>query len=156
MVRRYYIDQTNARYRAAAASDTPFHERLVHFWSNHFAVSADKQPIPAIAGLFEQEAIRPNVTGKFIDMLAIDREGHLVVLELKRDRTSREIVAQALDYGSWVRYLEDEDIAEVYGAFRQRPENEDLPDSLDEAFKSKFNVPEMPEALNEPERLPSG
>ncbi len=65
-VRRHYIEQTNARYRAAAETDTPFHERLVHFWSNHFAISADKQPIPAVAGLYEKEAIRPNVTGKFM------------------------------------------------------------------------------------------
>ena len=62
-VRDHYIEQTSARYRAAAESDSPFHERLVHFWSNHFAVSADKQPIPAVAGLFENEVIRPNVAG---------------------------------------------------------------------------------------------
>ena len=68
-VRSHYVEQANARYRAAAETDTPFHERLVHFWSNHFAVSADKQPIPAIAGLYEKEAIRPNVTGKFVDLL---------------------------------------------------------------------------------------
>ena len=56
-VRRHYIEQTNARYRAAAETETPFHERLVHFWTNHFAISADKQPMPAIAGLYEKEAI---------------------------------------------------------------------------------------------------
>ena len=51
------------------AHDYPFHERLVHFWSNHFAVSADKQPMPAVAGLYENEAIRPNITGNFADLL---------------------------------------------------------------------------------------
>jgi len=67
--RQHYVNQTSARYRAAAASDEPFHERLVHFWSNHFAVSADKQPLPTIAGLMENEAIRPNVGGRFYDLL---------------------------------------------------------------------------------------
>jgi RecB family endonuclease NucS len=38
-----------------------------------------------------------------IDLLAIDDEANLVVLELKRDKTPREIVAQALDYASWVK-----------------------------------------------------
>lgn len=47
-VRGHYREQTDARYRLAAASDYPFHERLVHFWTNHFAVSADKQPLPAL------------------------------------------------------------------------------------------------------------
>ena len=86
-VRAYYIDQTNARYRAATASDTPFHERLVHFWSNHFAVSADKQPIPAIAGLFEQEAIRPNVTGKFIDLLLAVEKHPAMIIYLDNQRS---------------------------------------------------------------------
>jgi RecB family endonuclease NucS len=41
--------------------------------------------------------------GKKIDLLAIDQDGALYVIELKRDKTPREVVAQALDYGSWVR-----------------------------------------------------
>ena len=79
-VRRHYVQQAEARYRAAAATDYPFHERLVHFWANHFAISADKQPIPAIAGLFENEAIRPNVNGKFADMLiAVEKHPAMIV-----------------------------------------------------------------------------
>jgi len=80
VVRKHYVEQAAARYRSAAASDTPFHERLVHFWSNHFAVSADKQPLPAIAGLFENEAIRPHVAGRFIDLLlAAERHPAMIV-----------------------------------------------------------------------------
>ena len=45
-----------------------------------------------------------------IDLLAIDGEANLVVLELKRDKTPREIVAQALDYASWVNDLSYEQI----------------------------------------------
>ncbi len=80
IVRRHYVDQTSARYAAAVETDLPFHERLVHFWSNHFAISADKQPIPAIAGLYENEAIRPNVSGKFIDLLlAVEKHPAMIV-----------------------------------------------------------------------------
>ncbi len=79
-VREHYVAQTSARYRHAAKTDLPFHERLVHFWSNHFAVSADKQPLPAIAGLMENEAIRPNVSGKFIDLLmAVEKHPAMIV-----------------------------------------------------------------------------
>jgi len=78
-VRSHYVEQVGARYRHAASSDAPFHERLVRFWSNHFAVSADKQPIPAVAVLFENEAIRPNLGGKFADLL-IAVESHPAML----------------------------------------------------------------------------
>ncbi len=86
-VRGHYIDQTNARYRAAAETDTPFHERLVHFWSNHFAISADKQPIPAMAGLFEKEVIRPNVAGKFVDLLLAVEKHPAMLIYLDNQRS---------------------------------------------------------------------
>jgi RecB family endonuclease NucS len=40
--------------------------------------------------------------GKVIDLLAVDAEGVLHVLELKKDRTPRDVVAQVLEYGAWV------------------------------------------------------
>ena len=40
-----------------------------------------------------------------IDLLALDRDANCVVLELKRDRTAREVIAQLLDYGAWVKDL---------------------------------------------------
>ena len=57
------------RTEMAVESHTPFVERLVHFWSNHFAVSGKKSFLgPAAAG-FEFEVIRPHVLGSFTDML---------------------------------------------------------------------------------------
>jgi uncharacterized protein (DUF1800 family) len=79
-VREHYVAQTAERHRLAIETDRPFVERLVHFWSNHFAVSADKQPLAALAGLYEREAIRPHVTGNFYDLLlAADRHPAMVL-----------------------------------------------------------------------------
>jgi uncharacterized protein (DUF1800 family) len=86
-VRGYYLEQTDARYRLAATTDYPFHERLVHFWTNHFAVSADKQPLPAIAGLYENEAIRPNITGTFADLLIACEQHPAMILYLDNQRS---------------------------------------------------------------------
>ena len=66
----YYLDQVAARYRVAVHTEESFRERLVHFWTNHFAVSADKPQVLALAGALENEAIRPHVAGRFADMLA--------------------------------------------------------------------------------------
>jgi uncharacterized protein (DUF1800 family) len=86
-VREHYMAQAGARYRYATRCEQPFHERLVHFWSNHFAVSADKQPLPAIAGLYEKEAIRPYVTGKFADLLLAAIRHPAMILYLDNQRS---------------------------------------------------------------------
>jgi uncharacterized protein (DUF1800 family) len=64
-----YLSLVGARMNAALTTPAPFVERLVHFWANHFAVSADKLTVIGMGGLLEVEAIRPHVLGKFSDML---------------------------------------------------------------------------------------
>lgn len=51
------------------------------------------------------------------DLLAIASDGSLVLIELKRDRTPREVVAQSLDDGGWVNDLRSEEIAAIYERF---------------------------------------
>ena len=65
----HYRAQVLARAQSAALTTRPFAERLVHFWTNHFAVSADKGAVVGIAGTLENEAIRPHVDGRFADLL---------------------------------------------------------------------------------------
>ena len=67
--RDQYIAAAGARVASALQSQAPFVERLVHFWSNHFAVSVDKIVVVGLAGAFEADAIRPHVLGRFEDML---------------------------------------------------------------------------------------
>lgn len=68
-IREDYLAMNQARLEAALTTPSPFIERLVHFWANHFAVSVDKLPVIGLAGLLEFEAIRPHVLGRFSDML---------------------------------------------------------------------------------------
>src|SRR5258707_14090389 len=65
----HYRSQVLARAQSAALTSRPFAERLVHFWTNHFAVSADKGAVFGVAGTLENEAIRPHVDGRFVDLL---------------------------------------------------------------------------------------
>lgn len=87
----------------------------------------------------------PTSYGGSIDLLAIDSVGNLVVLELKRDKTPRDTVAQLLDYGSWVQDLDHEEIENIASEFLDNT-------SLEDAFQENFQI-ELPEVLNERHRL---
>lgn len=55
--------------------------------------------------------------GGRIDLLAIAPDGGLILIELKRDKTPRDVVAQAIDYATWAEGLSAEEIARIYGRF---------------------------------------
>jgi Endonuclease NucS len=73
----------------------------------------------------------PTDFGQFIDLLAVDSDGNLHVLELKRDKTPRDVVAQLLDYASWVSELSNTQVREIFDKFS--PEQ-----AFDTAFDEKF------------------
>ncbi|WP_250442932.1 hypothetical protein [Actinotalea sp. C106] len=84
--------------------------------------------------------------GKYIDLIAIDDEANLHVLELKRDRTPRDVVAQVLDYGSWVTTLgRDEVIAMANDHLGSRG-------PFEVAFEGAFQTA-PPDELNSDQRL---
>lgn len=58
-----------AGLNAPLQSDHGLSERLVRFWTNYFTVSTRKGPVRTLAGAFEREVIRPNIYGRFVDML---------------------------------------------------------------------------------------
>jgi len=50
----------------------------------------------------------------FIDLLGIDKAGNTVVVELKREKTPRETVAQLLEYASFVEKLDYSQLNDIY------------------------------------------
>lgn len=82
--------------------------------------------------------------GGFIDILCIDAEGDLAIVELKRDKTPREVTAQALDYASWVTDLSPDQVAAIA--------NDPPAVDLQSAFKDKFGA-ELPDDVNEKHRI---
>lgn len=79
-VRALYRQAVQARLTSALVTEAPFIERMVHFWSNHFCVSADNPQVSALAGAFERDAIRPHVLGRFEDMLlAVEQHPAMLV-----------------------------------------------------------------------------
>lgn len=84
--------------------------------------------------------------GGRIDLLAIAPDASLVLIELKRNRTPREIVAQAIDYASWVEQLTADRIVQIYRRFSNGG-------NLGEAFKNYFGTELDEETLNESHQI---
>ena len=76
-----------------------------------------------------------------IDLLGIAPDGALVLIELKRDRTPREVVAQAIDYAVWVEGLEAEHLAAIYSRFAPKRD-------LAADFSVRFGQPLDEDTLN--------
>lgn len=75
-----------------------------------------------------------------IDLLGMDSEGNIVILELKKDKTPRDVVAQTLDYASWVKDLTYKQIDTIAMNY--------LKYNLRDAFMAKFGT-DIPEEVNQ-------
>ncbi len=77
------FDDTEARVHRAVTTPDSFSERWVQFWSNHFTVAARSLPTTPWPGVFEREAVRPRVFGRFADLLkaSVLHPGMLVYLD---------------------------------------------------------------------------
>ena len=82
----------------------------------------------------------PTAFGGFIDLLALDETAAVHVIELKRDKTPRDVTAQTLDYGSWVAGLGRAEIQTMFEAYKPGS-------ALEEAFAERFNET-LPEEVN--------
>lgn len=94
-------------------------------------------------------ARQPHTSSGFIDLLALDGDGRLVVIEIKRDRTPRTVVAQAIDYAAWADTLTLDDVSTLYAAYAKESGNEtpDLATAYEERFGKEIDgitkVPRM-------------
>ena len=78
--------------------------------------------------------------GGYIDLLAIDETAAVHVIELKRDKTPRDVTAQTLDYGSWVATLGRAEIISIFANYRPGV-------ALEEAFEEQFGGT-LPDEVN--------
>ena len=72
--------------------------------------------------------------GKKMDILAVNSEGELVIIELKRGLTYREVISQVLDYATWVKDITYDEINKIliqHGTGKYT--------SIDELFSTNFN-----------------
>lgn len=84
--------------------------------------------------------------GKYIDLLAIDASGSIIVIELKKHKTPSDVVAQAIDYAAWVEHLPAEKFVQIYSEFAVK---HSLPEkNFDAAFKARFGTVPQDDEVN--------
>ena len=81
-----FVDEATVRFRHQASTDVAFPERLAMFWSNHFCIMARGQ-IRGMAGAYEREVIRPNVLGRFVDMLKAVEQHPAMLMYLNNEQS---------------------------------------------------------------------
>jgi hypothetical protein len=124
---------------AAAKSDEqlPEEEESAPVGSDQFAYEADLRSYlaknlsiiePGLM-LYQDEGITGvefPVGGRFIDILAVDSKGGLVVIELKVSRGYDRVVGQLMRYMAWIRKNQAEPGQQVRGVIVAREISEDL------------------------------
>jgi hypothetical protein len=77
-------------------------------------------------------------TQERLDLLALDKEGSLVIIEHKLDDTGRDVTWQALKYASYCARLTKEEIRQIYQVYLDRAEpNQKAEDRLSRFFDDK-------------------
>lgn len=84
--------------------------------------------------------------GGRIDLLALAPDGSVILIELKKGRTPREVVAQAIDYAAWAEKLDAQALAQIYGRFKPGG-------NLATDFQARFGQPLDEESLNQSHQI---
>ena len=78
------------------------------------------------------------------DLLGVDSEGDLVIVEFKRGKTPRSVVAQLLEYAAWANDLSPEQIPDIAHTYFEK-RDEFRGKTFTEAFREVFDIPETDE-----------
>ncbi|MDM8522872.1 hypothetical protein QUF80_05810 [Desulfococcaceae bacterium HSG8] len=85
----------------------------------------------------------------FPDLLGIDKDGNLVIIELKKGRTPREVIAQLLEYAAWANDLSDDKIFDIAASYIKSTNSEK---DIETLFQETFEIDDIP-SLNQRLRL---
>ena len=86
-------------------------EKHLESWLENSPWAVAQEPLLIIGR--QTSAFQEEYGTIFPDLLGIDKEGNLVIIELKKGRTPREVIAQLLEYAAWANDLSDEKIHEI-------------------------------------------
>jgi uncharacterized protein (DUF1800 family) len=99
-LQEHFEAEQQALLENAVTTPTPFWERLVNFWANHFAILTGEVQTLATAGCFVREAIRPYITDTFENMLLAVMQHPAMIFSLDNQNSIGPQSPQAIEQGS--------------------------------------------------------
>lgn len=134
-------DISNAELVIAQETDLELESHLENWLENSpWALVQDE----LILWIGRQPSARNEEGTIFPDLLGVDAEGNLVIVEFKRGRTPRDVVAQLLEYAAWADELSEEQIQEVAEHYFETTD-EFKGKQFDDAFKDVFDISDTDE-----------
>ena len=100
-IRETHLDLIRKMVMRSLSDDAPFRERLNWFWLDHFTVEPKGQMLRLMIPSYVENAIRPNVTGRFADLLwaAISHPVMLFYLDNQVSRGPNSKAAKGGEFG---------------------------------------------------------
>jgi hypothetical protein len=129
-VRVWAIDESDS-LKELELSKLDYEDRIETWMSDNVSVL-----VPDDSGLLVIGRQVRTAFGGRIDLLCINGDGDVVIVELKRGQTPREITAQALDYASWVKDLTLQQVEEIAAGYLK---GKLLKDAFEDTFDKEYS-----------------
>ncbi len=81
-----------------------------------------------------QASAKVGDTDKYPDLIGVDSFGDLIIVELKKGKTPREVIAQILEYNCWASNLKYDDLNQIYLNYSKNSLKKNLLDAYNEIF----------------------
>ena len=98
-------------------------------------------------------------TGKIIDLMGLDKDGNVVIIEIKKDQAPRKVISQVLDYGVWAESLTYQTLNSIAKQQQKLPKHNNLlemfrdwADELDPEFNQNQKLYVIGEEIDEETR----
>lgn len=88
-----------------------------------------------------------------LDLLALDRDGNVVIIEVKRDKSGSDVDFQALKYASYCARLSQQDLLDIYADYLKKHNQTTNPKEALLEFLNVEDVDELNAMLNGTQRI---